>query len=513
MLCFLSFLPLRLRALVLAFFSGEAKNQELEHKRSILSDPALQTQTILFYLFSKMHYLKKLTVLSILMPVIAYPQADLEISAGQAEVLVIENVTVVPMDTEQTLPNRTVLIREGRIEAIRTSADELEVPEDALHVDGSGKYLMPGLAEMHGHLPTQDQPPGFVDDVLGLLALRGVMFVRSMQGAADHPRIRDEIAEGKRFGPTLRVASPGFGGGVQDPEQARSLVRTYHQDGFDLLKIHEGMGVAAYQAMAEEARELGIPFAGHISDSVGLLDSLEAGHRTIDHIDNYIEALRTEDAPNFSPLWGVPHLVSHLDRERIPELVEATLEAGAGIVPTMAAWKRVFDNRPVDEYLEAYPELKYLPSGMVNGWVNVLPRLRGGFDEEAGREVVELRDELLLALHEGGIPILLGSDAPQFFNVPGFSVHHEMQHMQDEVGMSPYEVLVSGTRGIAEFYGESDEFGTVTEGSRADLILVNANPLEDVAHAREIAGVVLQGKWLPADEIQSRLDEIEQRRQ
>jgi imidazolonepropionase-like amidohydrolase len=145
---------------------------------------------------------------------------------------------------------------------------------------------------------------------------------------------------------------------------------------------------------------------------------------------------------------------------------------------------------------------------MVEQWAGSVANMREERDPERGQEVIALRQELLRAFSESGAPLLLGSDAPQIFNVPGFSLHREMQYMQDEVGMAPYDVLVSGTRAVASFYDQENEFGTVQEGRRADLILVNGNPLDDVANASDIAGVVVQGRWLDADEIQPRLDEL-----
>lgn len=433
---------------------------------------------------------------------------DTDSLPGQAGPLAIENVTVVPMDRERTVPQQTVLIREGRIVEIG-GADTVEVPEEATRIEASGQYLMPGLAEMHAHLPVDDDPEGIRETVLFLFAVNGITFARGMQGAPDHPALRDAIAAGERFGPTLRVASPYLSGDVETVDQARARVREYHAVGYDLLKVGEGLSPEVYTAIAEEAQALGMSFAGHVADDVGLLRSLEAGQRTVDHLDNYVEALRTDAAPDdFPAIFGVPELLPHLDRSRLGELVAATEDAGTGIVPTMVVWHTFFDSVAVDRYRRERPEVHYLPPDMVSGWEDGLANMRENGDTDAKQEVIALRQDVLQSLVEAEVPILLGSDAPQIFNVPGFSLHREMQYMQDVVGMAPYDVLVSGTRAIAEFYDEADTFGTVREERRADLILVNGNPLEDVAHAADIAGVVVRGRWMGADEIQIRLDEI-----
>jgi imidazolonepropionase-like amidohydrolase len=422
--------------------------------------------------------------------------------------IAIENVTVVPMDRERTMPGQTVVIQAGQIATVG-EAGTVEVPDGATRVDGSGQFLMPGLAEMHAHLPVHDEPAGFRDAVLRLFALNGVTFARGMQGGPDHPPLRDAIAAGERFGPTLRVSGPFMSGSIDSPDSARGLVQAYHETGYDLLKIGEGLSPEVYAAIVDEARSLDMPFAGHVADDVGLVRSLEAGQRTVDHFDNYLEAMRTEDAPtDYGAIFGVLDLVPHLDRDRMDELVAATEAAGTGNVPTMVLWDLFFADRPAEEYRSARPEVRYMPPGIVDQWTSAVANMREDRDPERGQAVIALRNELLQAYAESDAPLLLGSDAPQIFNVPGFSLHREMQYMQDEAGMTPYDVLVSGTRAIAEFYGESDTFGTVQEGRRADLILVNGNPLDDVAHASDMAGVVVRGRWLDADEIQSRLDEL-----
>jgi imidazolonepropionase-like amidohydrolase len=427
---------------------------------------------------------------------------------GQPGPLAIENVTVVPLDSERTVPGQTVVVQDGRIATIG-DAGTVEVPDGATRVDASGQYLMPGLAEMHAHLPVNDEPAGIRDAVLFLFAANGVTFARGMQGAPDHPALRDAIAAGERFGPTLRVSSPFISGSIETVDDARALVRKYHEADYDLLKIGEGLSPEVYNALADEAQSVDMPFAGHVADDVGLIRSLEAGQRTIDHFDNYLEAMRTDEAPEeYRAISGVIDLVPYLDRDRMDELITATEEAGAGGVPTMVLWHLFFDTTSVDHYRSERPEVQYMPSDMVEQWERSVTSMRAERDPARGQEVIALRQELLRAFDESDAPVLLGSDAPQIFNVPGFSLHREMQYMQDEVGMAPYDVLVSGTRAIAAFYDQEDEFGTVQEGRRADLILVNGNPLDDVANASDIAGVVVRGRWLAADEIQARLDEL-----
>jgi len=259
------------------------------------------------------------------------------------------------------------------------------------------------------------------------------------------------------------------------------------------------------------AEELNFPYAGHVTDHLSVFEAMSAGQATIEHLDNYLQALVPEEKLPDDQLLGVGgegRIVALVDEGRMPEVVDATRRAGTAVVPTMVVWEDgLFPTRDVEAVLKERPELQYLPSGLIQRWLEVFERRRQATDPETNRRVIELRRTLLRALHEGGAEILLGSDAPQVFNVPGFSVHREMQ-LYVEVGMSPYEVLASGTRNVAEHFSVADDFGTVAVGKRADLILLEANPLADIANAGRISGVMLDGRWLSAAGIQTRLREI-----
>ena len=418
-------------------------------------------------------------------------------------------VNVVPMDRERVIENQTVIVRDGRIVEVGP-AGQVNVPAGATRVDGAGKYLMPGLAEMHGHLPGGQAPREYIDNVLFLYVANGVTFVRGMQG---HPRqlgIRDSVMQGLTIGPTLVLGSPAMSGqNVRTVEDARRLVREYHQAGYDLLKVHEGLSPEVYQAIAETAREVGIPFGGHVSDLVGLHAALAAGQITIDHLDNYILAAEKDDSPlrDATPEERARQLPFHLDEAKIPELASATREAGAWVVPTMPLWEVLMGASEPAEVLLQRPEVKYMPPQAVQYWANAVRTIQERTDRDAARAHIAFRNRLLKALADAGVGILLGSDAPQIFSVPGFSIHREMRAMV-AAGLTPYQVLESGTRNVALYLGTPDEFGTVAPGRRADLILLGANPLEDVGNVARRAGVMVRGRWLPESEIQERLARI-----
>lgn len=406
------------------------------------------------------------------------------------------DVHVIPMDSERVLEHQTVVVRGDRIVELGP-AGQVQVPEGSLQVEGTGKYLMPGFAEMHGHIPPLDSPREYVEAVLFLYVANGVTTVRGMLGAPNQLSLREEANSGQVISPSLYLAGPSFSGNsIESPSQAEARVREQHAAGWDLLKIHPGLTREEYDAVASTAHELGIPFAGHVPAEVGILHALEMGQETIDHLDGYIEYLNGN--------------AEDLDPTKLEEVVTRTREAGAWVVPTMALWETLLGVAKL-ETLQSYPELKYMPSSQVENWVASHQRRTSdpGFDEARASRVASHRIQLLQALNEGGVKILFGTDAPQQFSVPGFSIHREFPYLL-RAGMSPFEILRSGTKNVGEYFQSKDRFGTVAAGQRADLLLLDANPLEDVSSLALRSGVMVRGKWIPEEQIQERLARIAQ---
>ncbi|NNE47098.1 MAG: hypothetical protein HKN37_10605, partial [Rhodothermales bacterium] len=199
----------------------------------------------------------------------------------------IVGATVVPMDSDAVLQDHTIVIRGDRIVAVGPSADTA-VPEGSVVVDGTGRFVVPGLAEMHGHIPSPNQSQEFIDDVLFLYVANGVTTVRGMLGYSGQLSLKDRVLTGANIGPTLYLAGPSFNGGsVSSAEDAERKVRQQAEEGWDLIKIHPGVPLDAYDRMAKTAHELGMRFGGHVPEDVGLLHALESGQETFDHIDGY----------------------------------------------------------------------------------------------------------------------------------------------------------------------------------------------------------------------------------
>ena len=425
-------------------------------------------------------------------------------AAQQAQTVAFTNVTVVPMDSNRVLENHTVVVTKDRIVAVGP-ADATKVPEGATRVDGKGKYLMPGLAEMHGHVPSpidsrKEAAPSrqFTEDVLFLYVAAGVTTVRGMQGGAGQLDLRDEVNRGALIGPNLYLAGPGFtGNNVKTVEEATSRVRAQKKEGWDLLKVLPGLSREVYDAMAKTAKEVDIEFSGHVPAAVGVPHALEMGQRTIDHLDGYAEHLGGETKP--------------VDEKGVQDLVERTKKAGAWMVPTLVVWETL--RGPVTlESRKAMPGLQYLPQDIVANWTKAVEgRLNSPkYDPAHARVYIDNRMRIMTALYKGGARILLGSDAPQQFNVPGFSIYPEMKRMAD-AGMTTFDVIKSGTASVGEYYKGKADFGTIAAGRRADLILVDANPLQSLDNIEKRSGVMVRGRWLPQSEIQQRLKQIEAR--
>ena len=420
--------------------------------------------------------------------------ALLVLPAAAQDAVAFENVTVVPMDRERTLPGHTVLVRGDRIAAVGPDGTVV-VPAGAVRVDGAGRWLVPGLGEMHGHVPPPTAPAALVEETLFLYLSQGVTTVRGMLGHEGQLALRDRANAGEILSPTLYLAGPSFNGNsVSSPDEAAAMVRRQAAEGWDYLKVHPGLTLAEYDALAAAAGEVGLRFGGHVPAEVPLGRALRRGQDTFDHMDGYAETLGAFEGP--------------VDPAALAALVDQTRASGGIIVPTMALWETLYGAIPLDT-LRAYPELAYVSAQQVEAWAAAVERrqTQPEFDAEAVRRYVDGRNETLAALWAGGVEILLGTDAPQLFSVPGFSLHREVPRMT-AAGMGPYDILRSGTALVGAYFADEDTFGLVAPGHRADLVLLDADPLADAAHLRRVAGVMVRGRWLGRADLDQRLEAI-----
>lgn len=425
-------------------------------------------------------------------------------------VTVFRNVDVIPMDTERILADQTVVVRDGRIDEIGPAAST-SVPEGANVIDGTDHYLLPGLAEMHAHIPTPEAGEDAVARTLFLYVAGGVTTIRGMLGHPSHLELREQSANGQILAPRIITSGPSFSGGSAPvPEAAAQMVRQQKEAGYDFLKLHPGLSREVFDAIAETADDVDIEFAGHVSADVGLARALEAEYASIDHLDGYVEALAGYEE-GFSGVdvgfFGFA-VVDEADASKIPELAGATEDADVWNVPTQSLAESLASPTPPEEMAQ-WPEMRYVPPRTLAQWVERKREFQSAeeFSPERAERYLDIRRQLIRALHEEGAGLVLGSDAPQWWNVPGFSARRELEYMV-RAGLSPFEALSMGTRNAAEFFDAEEDWGTVEEGTVADLILLEANPLDDITNLWEQAGVMVRGSWLSATEIQERLDTI-----
>jgi len=420
------------------------------------------------------------------------------------------NVNVVSMETGEVASSRTVIVTDGVIAAIG-DFDATPLSEDTVVVDGTDRFLVPGLAEMHGHVPGGDSPD--LRRVLTLYVANGVTTVRGMLGQPSHLELRERIARGEVLGPRLVTSGPSFNGqSVRSPRQAVQMVREQHAAGYDFLKIHPGLTRAEFDAIAGAARELGMPFAGHVPEDVGVARALASGMATIDHLDGYMQALLP---PNEDPSGGLGgffgvFIADLADESGIEEFAQMTARAGTWNVPTESLFEHATSPRLSVEELASRAEMKYMPAATVAQWVQAKKDIQNDPDYVAStaEHAIEIRQQLLRALHQAGAGLLLGSDSPQIFNVPGFALHHELALLV-EAGLLPIDALRSGTVNPARYFGVHERRGDVREGFDADLVLLDANPLADISNTRRIHGVMLAGRWLSRGALDALLEPFE----
>ena len=424
-------------------------------------------------------------------------------STAEQATLAIEGVSVVPMDGERVFSDVTVLVGNGRVLAIDPSG-EVTVPESTTRIDGRGRYLIPGLNDMHVHFQEEQ--------ALGRFLATGVTGVRVLWGGESILDFRDRIARSELAGPDVYTAGTIIEGLpppelaavidtagrviVRDSVDGARAVREQHAAGYDFIKVYNNVPASAYRGIIAEAGKLGIPVAGHVPFEVGLDGALAAGQVSIEHLRGYVWHLVPEDAPQLpgADLRSRTAAWAHGDPSRIRELAERTRDAGVWSVPTLSVRMILKPDHLVEAYL-ATEEASHMTEGMRTFYTErmSIPWMSnfGPADFEAAMDGFAVADSLIRALVGVGAPVMAGTDTPPL----GFALHRELEELVG-AGLSPYQALVAATVNPARFLGRGPGAGMVVAGSPANLVLLDGNPLEDIGNTRRIAGVVRRGEWL-----------------
>lgn len=427
----------------------------------------------------------------------------------------VKNIHILTLNNEEIIENQAIHVKDGKIAGIYFMAGIPSKLNSINQIDGKGAFAFPGLAEMHSHIPiTETGDFSYVQDVMWLYLANGILNVRGMIGHDSHLELKRKIDEGEIIGPRIFAAGQSLNGGsVESPEMGQKMVRDQQMAGFDHLKLHPGLDMPRFLAIANTAKEVNIKFGGHVSLDVGLENSLKHGYRSVEHMDGYIEAL-IDDKSRLDPQVAGPFsmlLVKEADMTKLPAIVQLTLDEKAWIAPTLTLFERFFGYIPADEF-RLEEEMKYMPGIQVQQWVNQKKLLenQGVLKEENVKPYLEFRQKLLKTLYDARVPILLSSDSPQVFNVPGFSIHNEIKSMH-ESGVSPLDILRAGSRNVAIYFDREGEFGEISKGAAADFVLLKGNPLTELEELKNINGLMLRGEWISKEKLNEELKRIEEK--
>ncbi len=427
-----------------------------------------------------------------------------------AQSLVLAPVNVISMATGEVAEDQFLMTEDGVITRLGPWTDATQ-PENTTIIDGQGGWIIPGLAEMHAHIPSKNRGEQHVRDILILFLANGVTTVRGMLGEPWHLELRGLLEKQSWPGPHLITSGPSFNGNsVSSPAQAARRVREQTAAGYDFLKLHPGLERDEFAAIAATAREVGIPFAGHVSFAVGLDAALRERQATIDHLDGYAQAMVPAGSKmaGVAPSWFGLNLALAMDVHMAAKLARSTALAGVWSVPTLSLFVTTAGSITLDE-LMARPGMKYLSPALRSSWKRSVENIR----EQSGREqrsaFLSARRALIWELQHAGAKLLLGSDAPQIMNVPGFSVHQELAYMV-AAGLTPLQALQSSTLNVARFFGHRDR-GEVAAGFAADFVLLENNPLNDIGATGGILGVMRAGNWYGRERLDQMLKDVEER--
>ncbi|HWZ45305.1 MAG TPA: amidohydrolase family protein [Candidatus Saccharimonadales bacterium] len=425
--------------------------------------------------------------------------------------IVITHATVINPGTSSVRTDQTVVVRGGRITSVAATVG-FQPPKNALVIDATGQFLIPGLWDMHVHSAFGDWFPGGRDIILPLFIANGVTGVRDMGG--DIPVLskwRKEIAAGQIIGPRMVISGPmldGYlpGGKLRFPSSvavtstasAVAAVDSLKKQGVDFIKVQSVISRDDYMAAAAEARKQGLPIVGHVPDKVRIAEAVAAGQKSIEHLMGLFEGCSTEEDKFIQGEGNLKMMLTTQDSQRCDALTRLLAQSQTWQVPTLA-WQRggtFLDQRdlkhqPLDKYVPAY-------------WRDVTWRR---FTDEMMPDLLHdplaLRQEyfarnlqMVGVLHHAGVPFMAGTDAaPGVYIMPGFSLHDELANFV-EAGLTPMESLQTATSNPAKFLGMEAALGSIDPGKIADLVLLSANPLEDIRNTQKITAVIVHGRLL-----------------
>jgi cytosine/adenosine deaminase-related metal-dependent hydrolase len=414
------------------------------------------------------------------------------LALAQQPTVAILHVRVIPMDRERVLDDQTVLIASGKIAEMGPSAT-VKVPADAKKIDATGKYLLPGFIDTHVHLYSTIEFP--------LYLANGVTTVFNLDGRPAHLLWRKHVASGELLGPTIFTAGP-----IVDrrhtAQEAVRLVDEQADAGYDALKVFNHVSKEEYPALIAEAKRRNLLLMGHISRDAGFDLTVQSG-QSIAHLDEFLYTYFNPQNDDNND-----HIV--LDEAKIPVVAKETASAGIYVIPTLSTYATtVQEATDLDAFLKN-PTLRYLSPWALEQFEPAANRFKNttsAAQAERMRAALTFQRKLVKTLFDAGVPLMVGTDAPDVGPMAGFGIHDELQELVRD-GLTPFQVLQAATLIPARYFRKSSEFGTIEPGKRADLVLLEKNPLTSIANTRTISGVMLRGQWLSKEELSRQVEEI-----
>jgi imidazolonepropionase-like amidohydrolase len=434
--------------------------------------------------------------------------------------LVLNNVNVVDVRTGALQPDQTVIIEENRIAFVGSSKSSKN-PHKAHVVNGRNLFLIPGLWDMHVHLVFGDWFPSAQEISLPLFVANGVTGVRDMGSELGIVQgWRNEIEAGRLVGPRIRTSGPMLDGpkprfpssiAIATPEDGRRAVADLKRQGADFIKFQSLIPRDAVFAIADEAKKQEIAFEGPVPDSVRASEMSEAGMKSFEHLIGIFEGSSPVEDDFLKGNKTIGKFLATYDSSRASSLAAILGKNQTWQCPTLV-WERGGNLIDATDFAKD-ARVKFVPaSWRTTTWKRFTGEITQGYatdDLATRKKFIEKELEVVGMLHKAGVPFLAGTDTPPgVYIFPGFSLHEELQRFV-AAGFTPLEALQTATLNPARFFGMEDQLGTVEKGNLADLVLLNANPLEDISNTQKITGVVLNGRYFSRADLDKMLARVE----
>jgi tetratricopeptide (TPR) repeat protein len=402
------------------------------------------------------------------------------------------HANVIPMNEDRLLSDQTVVVQNGTITQIGPSKTVV-VPRGACKIEAKGRFLIPGLADAHVHLLSPNELP--------LYLANGVTTVFNLDGHPAHLLWRKKIAGGEMVGPTIFTTGPIFERARTAEEDVR-LVDQQADAGYDAVKIYNRVSKAEYPALIAEAKKRNLLLMGHVARAPEFEMTVQSG-QSIAHLEEFTYTF-------FNPQHDDHNAHIVYDESKIPQAVKLTKEAGIFVTPTLSTYATIVQQATdLDAFLKN-PEMKYLPPWTQALYEPAANRYKNGFSPDEYPQIrtsLAFQRKLLKALFDAGVPLMCGTDAPEVGPLPGFGIHDELQEFVND-GLTPYQALQTATVNVARYLRHGADFGTVEAGKRADLVLLEGNPLAAIASTRRVVGVMVRGEWLPQGQLARMVDDV-----